>query len=102
MKHGPIALARDRFAALVFANADPSDTSIRDAVENLAGAGAKVFVAGSDAGRATRLPVADAPNALLNPISRVTSFYRFVEHLSVSLGENPDAPALLKKVTQTV
>jgi len=102
VKHGPIALARDRFAALVFANADRSDTSISDAVENLAGAGAKVFVAGSEAGRGTRLPVADAPNALLNPISRVTSFYRFVEHLSVSLGENPDAPALLKKVTQTV
>lgn len=101
VKHGPIALARDRFAALVFANGDASDVSVRDAVDNLSGAGAKVFVAG-DIGRAGSLPSAASRSVLLNPISRVTSFYRFVEGLSVALGENPDKPALLNKVTQTV
>lgn len=102
VRHGPIALARDRFAALVFANGDASDDSIRDAAEKLAGAGAKVFVAGTTATGAQTLPTVSARHHLLNPICRVISFYRLVEALSVALGEDPDAPALLKKVTRTV
>lgn len=102
VRHGPIALARDRFAALVFSNGDESDASTRDAAERLAAAGASVFVAGADAPGAISLPVVDSGHAALNPICRAVSFYRFVEMLSVALGENPDAPALLKKVTQTV
>lgn len=102
VQHGPIALARDRFAALVFGNGDEADASIGVAVDNLAAAGAKVFVAGQGARAGQKLPTVDAGHPLLNPICRIVSFYRFVEALSVSLGENPDAPALLKKVTKTV
>ena len=102
VQHGPIALARDRFAALVFANNDQSDDSIAAAVDNLADAGATVFVAGSAGEKGQVLPTVDAGHPFLNPICRVVSFYRFVEALSVALGENPDAPALLKKVTKTV
>lgn len=102
VQHGPIALARDRFAALVFANNDRSDASIATAVDNLAAAGASVFVAGAAGGTGHRLPTVDAGHPLLNPICRIVSFYRFVEGLSVALGENPDAPRLLKKVTRTV
>lgn len=102
VRHGPIALARDRFAALAFASGDETDASIRDAVGTLAEAGAKVFVAGADVDGATTLPAVDARHPLLNPICRIASYYRFAERLSVSLGENPDAPALLKKVTKTV
>lgn len=102
VQHGPIALARDRFAALVFANNDPSDASIAAAVDNLAAAGASVFVAGAVGRAGHRLPTVDAGHPLLNPICRVVSFYRFVEALSVALGENPDAPRLLNKVTKTM
>ncbi|QFI68774.1 SIS domain-containing protein [Sinorhizobium alkalisoli] len=100
VRHGPIALARDRFAALVFANGDQSDTSILDAADHLSAAGARVFIVGGTSPGA--LPVATAPHALLAPICHAVNFYRFVETLSVSLGENPDAPALLRKVTETV
>lgn len=102
VQHGPIALARDRFAALVFANGDQADASIANAVGHLSAAGASVFVAGAAAPVGQELPSVDAGHAFLNPICRIASFYRFVEHLSVSLGENPDAPALLRKVTRTV
>ncbi len=102
VQHGPIALARDRFAALVFANSDRSDASVATAVDNLAAAGASVFVAGAAGASGHRLPTVDAGHPLLNPICRIVSFYRFVEGLSVALGENPDAPRLLKKVTRTV
>ncbi|ACP21588.1 glutamine-fructose-6-phosphate transaminase (plasmid) [Sinorhizobium fredii NGR234] len=102
VRHGPIALARDRFAALVFVNGDDADTSIRGAVQNLEAAGAKAFVAGAQMDGGKSLPTVAVRHALLNPICRVVSFYRFVEALAVSLGENPDAPALLRKVTKTV
>lgn len=102
VRHGPIALARDRFAALAFTNGDETDASVLDAVEKLSEAGARVFVAGPAPGRAEALPVVTTRHSLLNPICRIASFYRFVEGLSVSLGENPDAPALLAKVTRTV
>lgn len=100
VRHGPIALARDRFAALAFANGDESDASVLDAVERLRAAGSQVFLAGADAPGA--LPSVAAPHPALNPICQIVSFYCFVEALSVALGENPDAPALLRKVTQTV
>lgn len=102
VRHGPIALARDRFAALAFANGDASDDSIRDAVQNLAGAGARVFIAGTKAEGAHPLPTVSTGHPLLNPISRIVSFYRLAERVSVALGEDPDAPALLRKVTRTV
>lgn len=102
VRHGPIALARDRFAALAFTNGDESDASVLDAVAKLSEAGAKVFVAGPAVAQAQPLPVVATRHSLFNPICRIASFYRFVESLSVSLGENPDAPALLRKVTETV
>lgn len=102
VQHGPIALARDRFAALVFANGDESDASVAVAIDNLAAAGASVFVAGAESRAGKPLRSVDAGHPFLNPICRAVSFYRFVEALSVSLGENPDAPALLRKVTKTV
>ncbi|WP_031261300.1 SIS domain-containing protein [Mesorhizobium sp. LNHC252B00] len=99
--HGPIALARDRFVAIVFSNGDDTEGSISDTVRRLAAAGARVFVAGRPIAGAHALPVVTTPHVLLQPICHVASFYRFAEALSISLGENPDAPILLKKVTET-
>jgi glutamine---fructose-6-phosphate transaminase (isomerizing) len=101
VRHGPIALARDRFAALLFANGDQSDASIADAVRALSSAGATVFLAGAEIAGVSSLPVAPTSHPLLNPVALVVSFYRFAEGLSVALGENPDAPKLLSKVTRT-
>ena len=102
VRHGPIALARDRFAAIAFATGDQADRSIADASKALTDAGATVFFAGAKLPGATPLPTATTGHALLNPISMVVSFYRFVETLAVALGENPDTPKLLRKVTETV
>ncbi|WP_245423712.1 SIS domain-containing protein [Rhizobium subbaraonis] len=95
VRHGPIALARDRFAALLFTNGDDADASTVDAARRLEAAGARVFVTGEN------LPTVVSPSPVLTPICHLATFYRFVEGLSVSLGENPDAPALLRKVTET-
>ena len=101
VRHGPIALARDRFATLVFANGDQSDASTADSVKALSAAGASVFLSGASMPGAITLPTVKAGDPWLNPICAIVSFYRFAEALSVALGENPDAPRLLKKVTET-
>ena len=104
--HGPIALARghprDRFAALVFHARDRSRRSLDSACEALRASGAPVFTADFDAGTRSRLPVVAAGHPLLDPLTQITSFYRFVEMLSVALGEDPDRPAHLEKITETM
>jgi glucosamine--fructose-6-phosphate aminotransferase (isomerizing) len=100
VRHGPIALARDRFAALVFGARDAGRASVLDAVAALRAAGARVFLVDAEAGRDT-LPAIPAPHPLLDPICHAASLHVFAERLSVALGENPDAPRLLRKVTRT-
>ena len=106
VRHGPIALARghprDRFAALVFHVRDRSRRSLEIACEVLRASGAPVYATDFDATIPARLPVVPAGHPLLDPLSQVTSFYRFVETLSVALGEDPDRPAHLEKVTRTM
>ena len=46
--------------------------------------------------------MAPAAHPLLDPICQITSFYRFVEALSTELGEDPDRPEHLRKVTETL
>ena len=47
------------------------------------------------------LPSVKTGHSLLDPITQILSFYRFVEEVSVSLGFDPDAPQHLNKVTVT-
>ena len=101
VRHGPIALARSRFAALVFATEDESGASILDAANSMSQAGADVFVAGAEFGR-NQLPTAKAPHPLLAPVCQAVSFYRFAEALARWMGVNPDDPPNIKKVTRTV
>ena len=39
---------------------------------------------------------------MLDPVCQIASFYRAVEALARSRGLNPDAPPLLKKITETI
>ena len=106
VRHGPIALARGdpraRFAALVFHARDLSRKSLESACEVLRESGAPVFAADFGTRTRSRLPVVPAGHPLLDPLCQITSFYRFVEMLSVALGEDPDRPAHLEKVTETM
>jgi glucosamine--fructose-6-phosphate aminotransferase (isomerizing) len=101
VRHGPIALARDRFAALVFGARDAGRASLLDAVAAMRGAGARVFLADAEPGPDV-LRAVPAPHPLLDAACHAASFYVFVADLAVALGENPDAPALLRKVTETL
>ncbi|MDE0591510.1 SIS domain-containing protein [Halocynthiibacter sp. C4] len=99
--HGPVAIAGDRFAALLFSSGDMAADSITAAKEKLEHQGAAVFEVGGIAGPKS-LPSPRSRNPLLNPLLQAVAFYCFVENLSLRLGQNPDAPEGLKKVTETV
>jgi glucosamine--fructose-6-phosphate aminotransferase (isomerizing) len=102
VRHGPIALAHDRFAALVFGARDAGRGSLIASVEAMRGAGARVFHAdGEDLGPDV-LPAVRAPHPALDAICHAASFHVFVEQIATALGENPDAPKHLKKVTETL
>ncbi len=98
LRHGPIALAREGFAALVFASRDDSRGSIGEAEAALRRAGASVLTCG---GRDGTLPAVEARHPLLDPICQVVSFYLFVERLARERGNDPDTPFHLSKVTIT-
>ncbi|WP_374471121.1 SIS domain-containing protein [Phenylobacterium sp.] len=101
VRHGPMALARDGFPVLAFAQDDPSREGVEALAEELAAAGAAVLLAGGQAPGATVLP-AVAADPLLEPILLAQSFYGMVEQLARARGFDPDRPPGLAKVTRTV
>ena len=98
--HGPAAVVRKGFPILAFAQDDASQNSIRDTCAKLADMGARVFIAGAEAPGCIALHTVTA-DPRLQPILLAQAFYRLVNSCAVQLGENPDAPPHLMKVTET-
>ncbi|WP_216641224.1 SIS domain-containing protein [Oceaniglobus roseus] len=101
VRHGPMALVDDAFAAMILHSRDAGHASIAEAEAAMADAGARILRVASS-GLPGALPSPEAPHPLLDPICQVAAFYGFVEQLSRRLGHDPDAPRLLKKVTVTL
>ena len=99
--HGPIAISGERFAVLFFGGRGGVESSLDMAVENLRTQGASVFLAHPDSEKAS-LPVPFSTHDLFDPLLQSITFYCFVEKLARGLGENPDAPSGLRKITETV
>jgi glucosamine--fructose-6-phosphate aminotransferase (isomerizing) len=100
LRHGPMALVRPGFPALIFSQSDDSLASVQETAAALAQRGARVFLAGGQAAEAVNLPALRcAP--LLEPILQIQSFYRAANALAVARGLNPDHPPHLAKVTET-
>jgi glucosamine--fructose-6-phosphate aminotransferase (isomerizing) len=100
LSHGPMALIRDGFPVLMFSQSDETAAAVEAAAALLARRGARVFLAGSEAAGAVRLPAVRCP-ALLEPIVQIQSFYRAANALAVARGLDPDRPPHLAKVTET-
>ncbi|MDB5457473.1 MAG: hypothetical protein JWP92_3058 [Caulobacter sp.] len=99
--HGPMALVKPGFPALVFAQNDATRGSVEDMAKGLRGRGAEVLLAGAGMAGSGALPGV-AAHPLLEPIALVQSFYRMVNALAVARGYDPDSPPHLNKVTETV
>lgn len=101
VKHGPMALVREDFPVLMFAQHDDTLAGIQELAAEFAARGARVLLAGGEAPGAITLPTIDAHPAI-EPLLRIQSFYRIAEHLARARGLDPDRPPHLHKVTETV
>ncbi|MDW9476799.1 SIS domain-containing protein [Sinorhizobium meliloti] len=100
--HGPVAIVGPRFPVLALAARDAAEDSVVEAADSLNAKGAVVQVTSGKAAKAKRLPFVATGHPLTDALALVLPFYGLVEALSRSRGLNPDAPAHLKKVTETI
>ena len=109
VRHGPYPLLGADFPALLFAQADATRAGVEALALDLALRRVPTVMAGAAASAAeslrragvTVLPSIDA-RAELAPILLVQSVYRVIAAVSVRRGFDPDRPAHLRKVTETV
>ncbi|KKB85854.1 aminotransferase [Devosia limi DSM 17137] len=100
--HGPVSIVTPGYPVLALAARDAAEPSVADMAHKLAGQGALAFLTSDRSGAAHRLPFAATGHPITDPLSLIVSFYGFVEALARHRGLNPDAPRLLKKVTETL
>jgi len=100
--HGPVSIVTPGYPVLALAARDAAEPSVADMAHKLAGQGALAFLTSDRPGPAHRLPFAATGHPITDPLSLIVSFYGFVEALARHRGLNPDAPRLLKKVTETL
>ncbi|MFK4768912.1 SIS domain-containing protein [Rhizobium sp. ZW T2_16] len=100
--HGPVALVEDRYPVLAFAARDAAEASIVEIVDSLAGKRAMAFATSGEVKAANKLPFIATGHPLTDALALIVPFYGFVEAWSRSKGFNPDQPAALKKVTETL
>jgi glucosamine--fructose-6-phosphate aminotransferase (isomerizing) len=101
LRHGPYALLGPGFPALLFAQRDATRAGVEALGGELARRGVPVLIAGAQAEGAIVLPSIQAA-AEIAPILLVQSAYRLIATLAVRRGFDPDHPAHLRKVTETV
>jgi glucosamine--fructose-6-phosphate aminotransferase (isomerizing) len=101
VRHGPFALLGPRFPALLLAQNDATRAGLESLGVELAARGIPVFVAGAEARGAHLLQTIECA-AEIAPILLVQSAYRMVATLAIRRGFDPDRPASLTKITETV
>jgi glucosamine--fructose-6-phosphate aminotransferase (isomerizing) len=101
LRHGPYALSGPGFPALLLAQRDGTQAGVETLGGDLAARGVPVLIAGARASGATLLPTIEAPPEIA-PLLLVQSAYRLIASLSVRRGFDPDHPAHLRKVTETM
>jgi glutamine---fructose-6-phosphate transaminase (isomerizing) len=101
LRHGPYTLLAPGFPALLFAQRDATQPGIEALGGELARRGVPVLIAGAQAEGAIVLPTIQA-TAEIAPILLVQSAYRLIATLAIRRGFDPDHPAHLLKVTETV
>ncbi|MCU0909638.1 MAG: SIS domain-containing protein [Rhodobacteraceae bacterium] len=100
--HGPSAIVRAGFPVLALGVEDAALVQVAATAARLAGQGAEVFLTGTAAEGAVRLPSVAGAHPLVAPLLLVVSFYAMVEGLARRRGFDPDTPPHLRKVTETL
>ncbi len=100
--HGPMALVGPDFPVLVFPPFDKAAAGLAAIVEKFAAQRAPIAIAGQKLPHSRLLPMANDLHPVIAPMAMAQSFYRLVNALAVQRGFDPDNPAMLRKVTETL
>jgi glucosamine--fructose-6-phosphate aminotransferase (isomerizing) len=101
LRHGPYTLLGPQFPALLFAQADATQAGVEALAADLVRRGVPLLAAGVHVAGAITLPTL-VSSAAIAPILLVQSAYRLIATLALRRGYDPDHPAHLRKVTETV
>ncbi len=101
VRHGPQALLRPGFPALLLAQADETRSGVEALGADLVARGVEVLVAGAEVAGATALPTVTAHPAIA-PMLAAQAFYRAANALAIARGRDPDEPPHLSKITRTM
>jgi glucosamine--fructose-6-phosphate aminotransferase (isomerizing) len=100
--HGPVALVEKRFPVLTFAARDAAEASAVQIADSFAAKGALAYATSDRVTAARKLPFVATGHPLTDALALIVPFYGFVEAWSRSKGFDPDHPAALNKVTETL
>ncbi len=100
--HGPVSIVGHAFPVLALATRDKGEAHVIPVCDRLVDQGANVFVTSAMQTKAHQLPFAATGHGLTDALVQIASFYGFVEMLSRHRGLDPDKPAHLQKVTETI
>ena len=100
--HGPLELAGPDFPAIVLTQRDETAASSAAVIRRLLDLQAPVLSTDSTAAGIIPLPVLPDLPPEVAPLAAVQSFYMAVHSLATARGRNPDRPAHLLKVTETM
>jgi glutamine---fructose-6-phosphate transaminase (isomerizing) len=100
--HGPVSIVGKGFPVLALAARDKGEQHVIPVCDRLVDQGANVFVTSALQTKAHHLPFASTGHGLTDALVQIASFYGFVEMLSRHRGLDPDKPAHLRKVTETI
>ena len=101
MLHGPLALIDPGFPVLAVGQEDSAAATTRSTLARLVALGAKVRSTLEVPGAEPLPTLASAP-PVIAPLCQVQSFYMAVHRLAIARDLDPDAPAHLRKVTETL
>lgn len=101
VRHGPMALLSKGFPVLVFRQDDEGAKSVDALTQVAIDQGCKVFIAGKAIHGTIELPCVTA-SPIFQPMLQIQSFYRAANAIALARGRDPDRPAILKKITETV
>jgi glucosamine--fructose-6-phosphate aminotransferase (isomerizing) len=106
--HGPFAVIKKDFPALMFAQNDVSLSGMLELSKKIMQIGGHTLLAAPEncidksASYASHiLPLPKSVHPICDPLMCIQAFYPMAAQLAVARGKNPDAPDNLKKVTET-
>ncbi len=102
LMHGPMRLVQPGFPILAFTPDDPAYDNNVQALERLQKLGATTVPFSTKPQAGINLQVPTTGNGLLDPLVSLLVYYRMIESVTRRKGFDPDKPANLLKVTETI